>query len=263
MIDISADNSLVNLLPRVVDLAREAGNAIMKLYGRANLETSFKKDSSPLTQADFESHQIIIHGLFSLSPDWPILSEESEEAPFEKRASWNRFWLVDPLDGTKEFLQRTGEFTVNIALVEHGIPILGVVYAPIFDCMYFAMRDAGAFKMQGGLRSRIKTTRPEGSILRTVISRYHRSQEESLMAFVKDGRQCEFIVMGSSLKFCLIAEGAADMYPRVGPTMEWDTAAAHCILVEAGGAIADLDGNLIRYNKPVLVNPSFVASGAV
>jgi 3'(2'), 5'-bisphosphate nucleotidase len=263
MTDTRAENWLVGLLPRIVDLAKEAGNAILNVYAQADLAVQYKQDNSPLTQADLKSHRVIVDGLSRLSHDWPILSEESEEVPFDLRASWDRFWLVDPLDGTKEFLRRTGEFTVNIALVECGTPILGVVYAPVVDRMYFAARGAGAFKTHGGLISRIETTRPAKAILRTVISHSDRSQRASLGQFVQDVGQCEFIAMGSSLKFCLIAEGAADVYPRTGPTMEWDTAAAHCILVEAGGAITDLDGNSMRYNKPVLLNPGFVARGAV
>ncbi len=262
MIDTMAQNWLVELLPRIVDLAKEAGQAILNVYAQADLAVKFKRDNSPLTQADLKSHRIIADGLSSLSSDWPILSEESEEVSFDRRASWDRFWLVDPLDGTKEFLRRTGEFTVNIALVERGTPILGVVYAPVLDRMYFAGRGAGAFKTHAGLSSRIET-RPAKAILRIVISRSHRSQEESLEQFVQDGGQYEFIAMGSSLKFCLIAEGAVDVYPRTGPTTEWDTAAAHCILVEAGGTITDLDGNPLRYNKPNLLNPGFVARGAV
>ena len=263
MIDTRAENWLVELLPRIVDLAKEAGQAILNVYAQADLVVKFKRDNSPLTQADLKSHRVIVDGLSSLSPDWPILSEESEEVPFDRRASWDRFWLVDPLDGTKEFLRRTGEFTVNIALVERGTPILGVVYAPVGDRMYFAARGAGAFKTHAGLISRLETTRPAKAIVRTVISRSHRSEEDGQEQFLQDGGQCEFIAMGSSLKFCLIAEGAADVYPRTGPTMEWDTAAAHCILVEAGGAITDLDGNSMRYNKPILLNPGFVARGAM
>lgn len=263
MTDIRTENWLAGLLPRVVDLAQEAGKAILSVYAQADLAVKLKQDNSPLTQADLQSHRVIVDGLSRLSPDWPILSEESEEVPFDRRALWDRFWLVDPLDGTKEFLHRTGEFTVNIALVERGAPILGVVYAPVVDGMYFATRGAGAFKTHAGLISRIETTRPAKAVLRTVISRFHHSQEKSLDQFVQDERQCEFIAMGSSLKFCLVAEGAADVYPRTGPTMEWDTAAAHCILVEAGGAITDLDGNSMRYNKPILLNPGFVARGAI
>ena len=263
MTDIRAENWLVRLLPRVVDLAKEAGQAILNIYAQADLAVEFKQDNSPLTQADLKSHRVIVDGLSGVSPDWPVVSEESEEVSFNRRGSWDRFWLVDPLDGTKEFLRHTGEFTVNIALVESETPVLGVVYAPVVDKLYFAARGAGAFKAHAGLISRIEATRPAGAILRTVISRSHRSPVESLGQFVQDGRECEFIAMGSSLKFCLIAEGAADLYLRTGPTMEWDTAAAHCILVEAGGAITDLDGNSMRYNKPVLLNPGFLARGAV
>lgn len=262
MIHAETENWLVELLPRIIALAEEAGNAILNLYTEADLQFRLKQDKSPLTQADVKSNSVIVNGLSSISPHWPILSEESEETSFDRRVFWDRFWLVDPLDGTKEFLRRTGEFTVNIALVERGNPILGVVYAPAMDGMYFAARGAGAFKTHAGLISPIKTMRPARAIPRAVISRSYCTQEERLDHFFHR-EQYLLIAMGSSLKFCLIAEGAADVYPRMGPTMEWDTAAGHCILVEAGGTVMDLNGNPVRYNKPILSNPSFVARGAV
>jgi 3'(2'), 5'-bisphosphate nucleotidase len=261
MIDLQAEDWLGELLPRVVSLAREAGNAIMAEYTEANPTVEYKQDSSPLTHADLASHQVILSGLLRLSPDWPVLSEESAEVPFDQRESWQYFWMVDPLDGTKEFLRRNGEFTVNIALMEGNAPILGVVYAPAVDKLYFAARGSGAFKVDGELISQIKATRARNATVRTVVSRSHCTQEENLDRLTGGAHSHEVIAMGSSLKFCLVAEGTADMYPRIGPTMEWDMAAAHCILREAGGVVTDLEGNAMRYNKPELRNSGFLARG--
>jgi 3'(2'), 5'-bisphosphate nucleotidase len=262
MINTQTDNWLFELVPQVISLAREAGQAILKIYSEVNPSVEHKSDNSPLTHADLASHQVILNGLARLSPNWPILSEESAEVPFDQRKSWRHFWMVDPLDGTKEFLRRNGEFTVNIALMESNSPILGVVYAPVIDRMYFASRGAGAYRVDREIISAVKATKAENTTLRMVVSRSHRSQEENLERFTGGVENCELIAMGSSLKFCLLAEGSADIYPRIGPTMEWDTAAAHCILEEAGGLITDLDGNSMKYNKPVLLNPGFLARGA-
>jgi 3'(2'), 5'-bisphosphate nucleotidase len=259
MIDLQAENSLGQLLPRVVALAREAGRAILSIYGDVNPAVQYKGDNSPLTQADLASHHLIVEGLAKLTPDWPVLSEESAEIPFEQRTTWTYFWLVDPLDGTKEFLKKNGEFTVNIALMHGGSPILGVVYAPAVDKMYFAAQGVGAFKADGEATLPIKTAGGENGSMRVVVSRSHGSGEENLDRFTGGAAKCEFIPMGSSLKFCLVAEGAADLYPRTGSTMEWDTAAAQCIVEQAGGIVTDIEGNPMRYNKPVLLNPGFVA----
>jgi 3'(2'), 5'-bisphosphate nucleotidase len=261
MIDTQAKAWLGDLLPRVVALAREAGHAIMAVYGEVNPSVEYKADASPLTQADLASHNIIVQGLSRLSPEWPVLSEEAAEIAFDIRKSWRYFWMVDPLDGTKEFLRRNGEFTVNIALIEGGAPILGVVYAPALDKLYFAARGEGAFRMDLGIATQVRVARLDKTTLRTVVSRSHRSHGESIERFLADAERHEFIPMGSSLKFCLVAEGSADIYPRIGPTMEWDTAAAQCILEEAGGIMTDLEGNSMKYNKPVLLNPGFLARG--
>ncbi len=262
MIDIEAENWLGELLPRVVALAREAGDAIEAFYGEINPAVEYKRDNSPLTHADLASHRVIVNGLSRISPEWPVLSEESAEVPFDQRKSWRYFWMVDPLDGTKEFLRRSGEFTVNIALIEADAPILGVVYAPAIDKMYFASRGGRAYKVDRGTISQVRAARTESSTLRAVVSRSHRSHEENLEAFTDGAKRCEFIAMGSSLKFCLLAEGSADIYPRTGPTMEWDTAAAQCILEEAGGHVTDLEGYSMKYNKPILRNSGFLARGA-
>jgi 3'(2'), 5'-bisphosphate nucleotidase len=259
MIDTQAEDWLTDLLPHVVALAREAGQAILTVYNEVNPGVEYKRDNSPLTQADMASHHVILDGLTRLNPEWPVLSEESREIPFDQRSAWRYFWMVDPLDGTKEFLCRNGEFTVNIALMDCSVPILGVVFAPAIDKMYFAAKGAGAWKLDRETVLQIKAARAENCAPRVVVSRSHLSGEEDLDRFTAGAENCEFIPMGSSLKFCLVAEGAADIYPRIGPTMEWDTAAAHCIVEEAGGSVVALDGSAMIYNKLDLLNPGFVA----
>jgi 3'(2'), 5'-bisphosphate nucleotidase len=247
---------LTELLPRVTALACESGQTILAMYQDLNPEVAYKLDESPVTQADLVSHRILETGLARLAPHWPVLSEESAEVPFEERKSWRHFWMIDPLDGTKEFLNRTGEFTVNIALIEEDRPVLGVVYAPVMDKLYFAARGTGSFRMDGKAATPIKVAPTMAGRTRIVVSRRHGSEQETV---IDQTRGCEVVILGSSLKFCLIAEGAADVYPRNGPTMEWDTAAAQCILEEAGGSVTDLEGNTIKYNKHVLLNCGFIA----
>jgi 3'(2'), 5'-bisphosphate nucleotidase len=254
-------NWLCDLLPRVATLAREAGGAVMQVYSEVNPAVDYKRDNSPLTQADMASHHMIVEGLTRLTPDWPVLSEESQEVPFERRTSWHSYWLVDPLDGTREFLRRNGEFTINIALMEDRQPVLGVVYAPAIGKLYSACRGGGAWLVRGELTTAIAAVKPENGCTRVVVSRSHASGEEKLEGFPELDAPCTYIAMGSSLKFCLVAEGAADFYPRTGPTMEWDTAAAQCIVEQAGGSVTDLEGNPMQYNKPVLLNPGFVVRG--
>ncbi len=250
--------NLAELLPRAVSLAREAGEAIMAIYANP-IEVRSKPDAPPLTEADLASHRILSEGLAGIAPDWPVLSEESPEIPYDKRRSWRHYWLIDPLDGTREFVSRNGEFTVNIALIEDGFPVLGVVYAPAIGRLYHAARGRGAMLESAGKSSAITASRYAEGKVRVVASRSHRG--EKLDAFLERIGDFESVGMGSSLKFCLVAEGAADLYPRLGPTMEWDTAAAQCIVEEAGGSVTDLAGNRLRYNKPDLHNPEFLAAG--
>lgn len=260
--DLASDeNRLRELLPLVVQLARQAGAAVMRVYAEVNPAVEYKRDNSPLTQADLASHHVIDDGLNRIAPEWPILSEEAREIPFDERWAWPRFWMVDPLDGTREFLKRNGEFTVNIALMEDNRPVLGVVYAPAVDRMYYAARGAGAWKAENGSATAIRIGRAAHGRTRVVTSRTHASSNESLDRYTGGDAHCDFVTMGSSLKFCLVAEGAADLYPRLGPTMEWDTAAAQCVVEQAGGSVTDLDGKPMLYNKPVLLNPGFVARG--
>lgn len=261
MTEFSNQSALSALLPKIVSLARRAGEEIMAFYSAPDCEITYKLDSSPVTQADIASHHIILQGLAELTPSWPTLSEESAEIPYEERSTWELFWLVDPLDGTREFLLHNGEFTVNIALMHNQTPILGVVYAPAMDKMYLAARGVGAFQAEGDTTVRIQAQSAHRESIRIVASRSHHSDRELLDPFNSGDVSHELVFMGSSLKFCLVAEGSADVYMRTGPTMEWDTAAGHCIVHEAGGSTTDLDGNPLLYNKPVLRNPGFVSRG--
>jgi 3'(2'), 5'-bisphosphate nucleotidase len=249
------------LLEAVADIARRAGREILEVYAAGATELRAKADASPLTAADLASHRLIVAALAELTPGLPVLSEESAEAPFTERADWQRYWLVDPLDGTREFLSRNGEFTVNIALIDGHAPTLGVVHAPVAGASYLGVVDEGAWRQQGQQPAQpIHAARRSGSPLRVVGSRSHRG--DSLDTFLTRIGEHRLLAMGSSLKFCLVAEGAADVYPRLGPTCEWDTAAAHAVLAAAGGTVSDLDGAPLRYNTRVeLRNPFFVAYG--
>jgi 3'(2'), 5'-bisphosphate nucleotidase len=250
----------MQLLDQVVAIARGAGASIMEIYARDDHGTTLKDDASPLTLADQASHHAIVAGLEQIEPRLPILSEESEAASPEERAGWNRFWLVDPLDGTKEFIERNGEFTVNIALIDAGRPVLGVVYAPVLDLLYVAAEGQGAFKSVGGSaleRISVSDFRSDG--LRVVASRSHAG--ELMPRFLALAGDPECVSKGSSLKLCLVADGSANLYPRFGPTMEWDVAAAHAIVVEAGGRVVDPDGVPLHYNKADLHNPWFIVEG--
>ena len=249
-----------DLLERIRDIARVAGDAILQVY-RTDFSVEDKDDHSPLTEADRVSHTIIRDGLSELTLRLPFLSEESQEAERAGRRSWTRYWLVDPLDGTKEFIKRNGEFTVNIALIDGHRPVLGVVLAPALDLEYSAIVGLGAYRSRaGGVREAINVRSRAATPLRVVGSRSHPSPR--LAAFLETVGAHEMTPMGSSLKICLVAEGAADVYPRLGPTSEWDTAAAQAILEAAGGSMIDLGGQPLRYNtKEDLLNPHFLAFG--
>lgn len=264
MISVNASGGEIagKVLTEIVELSRIAGHAIMEVYSRADLGQTSKQDDSPLTAADIASHHAIIKGLAACTPSIPILSEEAADIVYEKRKHWSQYWLVDPLDGTKEFIKRNGEFTVNIALIENGSPVLGVVYAPALDVTYYAVQGAGAFKQSGSSQPRpihvIQHTHCE--TLKVVASRSHSdARTQELLGRLG---QYECISMGSSLKLCLVAEGTAHFYPRLGPTMEWDTAAAHAVVNEAGGTVCDITGTELHYNKPNLHNPEFFVHAA-
>lgn len=243
------------MLKELEQIARDAGAAIMEIYQRDDFDVQLKGDDSPLTKADLAAHHVIVEGLRQLNVQYPIISEESADIDWELRKHWHRYWLVDPLDGTKEFIKRNGEFTVNIALIEKGEPICGVVYAPDLDAMYIGERDNGA--SLNGQPIQVGQNAPE--TLRVVGSRSHPSQETTDW-LEQLGKPYEMVPMGSSLKICLVAEGKADVYPRLGPTSEWDTAAAHAILAAAGGSVTTLQGEPLLYNqKESFLNPYFIA----
>jgi 3'(2'), 5'-bisphosphate nucleotidase len=243
----------------IVTIAKEAGSAIMQVY-KQDFEVEYKQDSSPLTLADKRANDIIEDGLNQLSVNFPILSEEGKETPYEDRKHWEYFWLVDPLDGTKEFVKKNGEFTVNIALICKDTPVLGVVYAPALDICYWAKQDEGAFK--DGQKLPLKTD-SQRNTYKIVASRSHMSDEtQAFIDAIDIDKEKELISIGSSLKICLVAEGEADIYPRLGPTMEWDTGAAHAIVNESGGQLNDQkNNNVLKYNtSEKLLNNYFVVA---
>ncbi len=246
-------------LESVLTIAVEAGRRIMEIYA-SDIAVQQKDDKSPLTAADLAAHSHITAELTRQWPDIPVLSEEAADIPFETRGSWHKYWLVDPLDGTKEFIKRNGEFTVNIALIENGEPTLGVVHAPALGVTYLAARGAGAFKIADGKRSAIRTRKPP-EVPTLVVSKSHR--DAATEAFLANMPPHEAVSKGSSLKFCLVAEGSADLYPRLGPTSEWDTGAGQCVAEQAGAQVLRLpDYAPLRYNtKDSLLNPNFVIIG--
>jgi len=248
---------LQRLLPDLLGIARRAGEAILEVYGR-DFSVTRKEDNSPLTQADLASHVIIRDALAKLTPAIPLLSEESASIDFETRSSWRQYWLIDPLDGTKEFVNRNGEFTVNIALIDDHLPVCGVVHVPVSGVSYSGISGFGAQRRdREGEPQTITVRRPCADPLIVVGSRSHANPK--LKHFLATVGNYELVSMGSSLKFCLLAEGRADFYPRLGPTSEWDTAAAHAVVTAAGGQIVTLDGEPLEYNrKDSLLNPEFL-----
>jgi 3'(2'), 5'-bisphosphate nucleotidase len=244
------------LRAHVMALARDAGAAIMEVYAGA-FDVAHKSDRSPLTAADLASHRIIEQGLRALTPELPVLSEESAHVPYAERRHWQRYWLVDPLDGTREFVKRNGEFTVNIALIDQGRPVLGVVYAPARDYLSHAERGAGAWLEHDGGRQALRAQERANTPLRVAGSRSH--PDPRTEAFLSRVGAHELVALGSSLKFCVLAEGAADVYLRYGHTSEWDTAAGQCVVEEAGGLVTDLQFNPLTYNRgESLLNPDFL-----
>ncbi|MDD9821348.1 MAG: 3'(2'),5'-bisphosphate nucleotidase CysQ [Gammaproteobacteria bacterium] len=272
-------------LQQVARIARAAGREILEVYhaadvdagGRA-IEVETKSDGSPLTQADRRAHDLIHAQLARLAPDIPLLSEESDAEAFAARRAWRKFWLVDPLDGTRGFIKRNDQFTVNIALIDAGRPALGVVYAPLTGLLYAADADAGdgAFKVTpagaddgdgataAAQRIRVKPLDIRCAVMAT--SRAHGGPRPRTHAYrarlAAAFDRVDTVALGSSLKICLVADGAVDIYPRLSPTSEWDTAAAHCVLQAAGGDVTDVDGVALRYNKADILNPWFLAGGA-
>lgn len=253
---------LKGLAIEVTKIARDAGDAIMKIYGTDDFQVQTKGDESPLTIADSTANGIICDGLEKLDVQFPIVSEENKEIPYEERKDFTYSWLVDPLDGTKEFIKRNGEFTVNIALIHNNKPVLGVVYAPVVDEMYYAADGQGAYLVKGEETKRLNA--PSFGLkdngLGVVASRSHLNADTE--AFLAALNEPVIVPKGSSLKFLILANGGAHVYPRLAPTMEWDTGAAHVVLVEAGGSVINHETKKpLEYNKENLLNPYFVAYG--
>jgi 3'(2'), 5'-bisphosphate nucleotidase len=251
---------LAELLPRVIEIAREAGREILRVYA-GEFAVTRKQDSSPLTEADLASQRVIAAGLQRVAPEIPLLAEESTEDEVAQRRSWPTLWLVDPLDGTREFVKRNGEFTVNIALVHEHEPLLGVLYAPVDDVCYYAARGLGAERRDGqGRRDTLRVSAPGHEPPRVLASRSHRGK--GIDAVLARLGAHEVVSVGSALKFARLAEGGADFYPRLSPTSEWDTAAGQAIVEAAGGQVTDLQGAPLRYNaRDTVLNPAFAAWG--
>jgi 3'(2'), 5'-bisphosphate nucleotidase len=251
---------LLALQTPVIELARLAGEEILEVYETA-FEVTRKADKSPVTEADMGAHRIIDAGLARLIPELPVLSEEGANIDYATRSEWQTYWLIDPLDGTREFVKRNGEFSVNIALIDNHRSVLGVVYAPVLKRLYYASAGNGAYKQEAETPvERIAARTISGEKITVAGSRSH--SDARLMRYLDRLGEHTLISIGSSLKACLVAEGKADLYPRLGPTSEWDTAAAQCVVEEAGGAITTIDMLPLRYNtKASLLNPNFFAFG--
>ena len=253
MRQINLDALIEQLLP----IARSAGDAIMAIYASGSTEVQHKEDASPVTKADLAAHRVLAAQLPPLLPDCPVVSEEDAGSQAFRQQS-GRFWLIDPLDGTKELIARNGEFTVNIALIVDGQSVLGVVYAPAMDAMYWGGLGLGAFRCVANEKVAIKVSASEASSCRVVASKNHLN--DATQSFIERLGAVSLIQAGSSLKFCRVAEGAADIYPRLAPTCEWDTAAAQAVLEGAGGVVLDLYCQPLMYGKPNMLNTSFIAS---
>ncbi len=283
--EISKHKYKANLLLSALFASKKAGDKILEVY-KSDFGVEHKNDKSPLTIADKQSHQIILDQLLTFSPvNFPVLSEEGKDISFEERRRWDYFWLIDPLDGTKEFINRNGEFTVNIAMIQKKRPILGVIHVPAMDTFYYGAEGIGAYRLDSGVElsdipddggytkedlfneiigksKRLPIVLNKTAAEFTIIgSRSHMSKEtaEYINRLKQEHGEANFISAGSSLKFCLLAEGKADVYPRFGPTIEWDTAAGHAIVEQAGGKVVDIETDKpLEYNKRNLLNPYFV-----
>lgn len=258
--NITKDFQPDKILQEVIDLSKRAGEAVLDVYS-SYFTVEQKEDRSPLTLADKRSHEIISGHLRDRYP-FPVLSEEGRSISYEERSRWDYFWLVDPLDGTKEFVKRNGEFTINVALIHGGRPIIGVIYIPVTKILYYGVNGRGSYRVADGERERLPVQAGKGRF--TVVgSRSHATREfDEYVANIRERHgEIDFISAGSSIKFCLIAEGKADIYPRLGPTMEWDTAAGQIIVEESGGEVLEFgSGKPLTYNKENLLNPHFIAS---
>ena len=249
--------SLDKVLENLIDISRKAGSEILDVY-KDSFEVTLKDDLSPLTDADRRANNVITLMLESLYPEIPVLSEEGKEVGFSERSNWNLFWLVDPLDGTKEFVKRNGEFTVNIALIKNGLPIAGIVYAPTKETFWYGAEGVGSYKMSENFPPRmISVENNTNPPIRIVSSSSHPSPK--LEAYLSKFDDYEIVHMGSSLKICLVADSSVHIYPRLGPTMEWDSGAGHAVLKFAGGELINREtGSELTYNKEILKNPDFI-----
>ena len=247
------------LIEQLIDISIEAGDAILGIYD-SEIDVQVKSDSSPLTKADLESNSIIVKRLKNLIPNIPILSEEEAEISFDVRTKWNEYWLIDPLDGTKEFINKNGEFTVNIALIRDHKPVFGLIHLPVKKYTYWGCEHKGSFVLdKGNNTKKIKVSKNMSEPIRIAVSRSHPSYK--LTNLLDKIENYKLLKVGSSLKFCLIASGEADIYPRFGPTSEWDTAAGEAIARFAGGSMVDFENNNIIYNKGEnLINPYFLVT---
>jgi len=254
-----------NLAKEVAKIAKIAGDVILKIYNEADdFQIQQKDDNSPLTMADKAANDVICEGLEKLNVQYPIISEENKSIDYEVRKNYDYYWLVDPLDGTKEFIKRNGEFTVNIALVHNQRPVLGVVYAPVLEEMYYAVKGEGAFIVKGDATEKLSASvfSKKDKNLGVVCSRSHLN--DLTQQFVDELDEPNLVATGSSLKFLILAKGTAHLYPRLAPTMEWDTGAAQIVLEEAGGKVIQAEnGEPLLYNKENLLNPFFIAAGAL
>ena len=249
-------------IDQILTIAEKAGKATLEIYDQ-EFSVEEKDDHSPLTEADKKSNEIILDGLIRQYPDIPYISEETKQTPYEDRREWNHFWLIDPLDGTKEFIKKNGEFTINIALIENQIPVLGVIYVPVKDVFYYAQKGKGSCKIEKGASAQTICAMTETNKEKLVVVGSRSHGGDTLNEYLKKKREeygeVELISSGSSLKFCLVAEGKADIYPRTGPTYEWDTAAGHAIVLESGKAVYDFEsGQPLLYNKENLLNGWFI-----
>lgn len=249
-------------ITEILKIAHQAAHLVMLIYEQPLEEVVSKQDNSPLTKADIEAHTYITHALQKLYPDIPVISEESfQRVDYEERKNWNTFFLVDPLDGTKEFIQRNGEFSINIALIQHGQPVMGVINAPALGLTYYAEKGKGAYKILNNMHTRLPIHTSEDDKIRAVVSRSHccHATDSYLQNLCSLGKHVSIVSSGSALKFGLIAEGLADVYPRFSPTMEWDTAAGHILVKEIGKSIKLAESPYeLCYNKVSLINPSFI-----
>ena len=248
------------MIQEIIKIAEKAGNAILEIYHK-DFSIEYKDDKSPLTEADKVSNRIIVEALKEITSEIPIISEENKLVEYSERKNWTKCWVVDPIDGTKEFIKKNGEFTVNIALIENGVPVLSVLGVPAQNKIYYAEKNKGSFVTENAVTKKLNINDAITDTIRIVGSRSHQTPE--LLAYVEEQKKkyknVDFVAAGSSLKFCLIAENKADIYPRLGPTMEWDTAAGQLIAIEAGAEVLVWETKEpLQYNRENLLNPYFI-----